>query len=322
MVHPADVVVHPADVSVAGILLIHALQVVKLLDTGIKMLCRKPFMRGLFPFGCKQCMPCRINRNREWAHRIMLESYKHEYNSFVTVTYSDEFLPEGGVLVRKHYQQFLNTLRKKVRPLKVRYYVAAEYGEISERPHFHFALFGVGQPHEEIIKSAWGKGHVLVGTLSFDSAQYICGYIQKGWNKPENPALHGRPPEFGRMSLKPGLGGLAIGDLVDAFSTENGCDAILSRGDVPSSLDHGRRRWPLGRYLKSKLRKELGLDEELIKQENMQKWNETLCQMLEEAVAQPTEAQRVEATKKVFVNKQKILNIEAKAAIFKKGGTL
>ena len=106
------------------------------------MVCKKPFRQGLMEFGCGQCIPCRIGKRRLWTHRILLESFTHDYNSFVTLTYDESHLPEDGGLNHGHVQKFLKLLRKKVAPAKVRYFVVGEYGEKSGRPHYHLALFG------------------------------------------------------------------------------------------------------------------------------------------------------------------------------------
>lgn len=86
-------------------------------------------------------MPCRLNRRRLWTHRLLLEQLKHGDSCFLTLTYDEKHLPEGGSLVPKHAQDFLKRLRSKTN-LKLRYYLVGEYGEDTERPHYHVALFG------------------------------------------------------------------------------------------------------------------------------------------------------------------------------------
>jgi len=57
------------------------------------VICRKPIIIGALPVGCGQCIPCRVNRRRVWAHRIVLEAKEHPQNAFVTLTYNEENLP-------------------------------------------------------------------------------------------------------------------------------------------------------------------------------------------------------------------------------------
>lgn len=222
------------------------------------MLCKKPYSEGALSFGCGQCMPCKLNRRRVWTHRIMLEATKHGQNSFVTLTYNDEHLPKGGSLAPKDTQDWLKRLRKAVFPVRLRYYLVGEYGDDSLRPHYHVALFGLGVDATKIVEETWGLGHVVVGTLTPESAQYVAGYVTK---KLTNKDLSGRGlhPQFTRMSLKPGIGAMAMDDVKDVLESEYGQKILFdNQGDVPVVLQHGRSKLPLGRYLRRKLRQSLG----------------------------------------------------------------
>lgn len=225
-------------------------------------------------YGCGQCMPCRFNKRRIWAHRIMLEAAQYDANAFITLTYSDEFLPPGGSLVPSDTRDFLKRLRARVAPSRFRYFLVGEYGDTSFRPHYHAALFGFrsceyGQSQYsarrtkccywcELVREAWGKGNVLLGTLEESSAGYMAGYVTKKLTRPDDPILKGRHPEFGRMSLKPGLGFSAMWDIADALLRY---ELDASQPDVPESLRHGMKALPLGRYLRRHLRKMVGKDE-------------------------------------------------------------
>jgi hypothetical protein len=137
------------------------------------MLCDNPFVKGRQAYGCGSCLPCRINRRRIWAHRIMLEANLYEDNSFVTLTYSPETvprfgstgrsshwsqcvrmtdeiigvssLPPGGLkdtLFPKDVQKWLKRIRYELHPQRIRFFLVGEYGEQTFRPHYHAALFG------------------------------------------------------------------------------------------------------------------------------------------------------------------------------------
>lgn len=229
------------------------------------MLCRKPFMLGVMPCGCGQCMPCRINRRRLWTSRLLMESVKAVGSCFVTLTYGQENMPEGASLVPKECQDWLKRIRMAVDPVRLRYFLVGEYGDQTDRPHYHAALFGIdalGAGGDDgrggVVRETWGKGHTFVGELTPESAGYVAGYVTKKMTKKDDGRLNGRFPEFARMSLRPGIGAGAMEDFAVALRSSAGDLFVNENGDVPSSYRSGRSFMPLGRYLRRVLRKKLG----------------------------------------------------------------
>lgn len=229
------------------------------------MLCEKPFMIGSAPCPCIKCFPCRINRRRLWAHRILLESKTSSDSCFVTLTYSDDYVPAGATLEPKHVQDWLKRLRKLYHPQKIRYFLAGEYGEKTQRPHYHVALFGIDpwlaggvSGMSGFVSRTWGYGYSYVGELNADSAMYIAGYCTKKMTSAKDERLNGRTPEFARMSLRPGIGAASCDDIAAALKSPGGAELLSRDGDVPSSLMHGKKRLPLGRYMRGLLRQKLG----------------------------------------------------------------
>lgn len=208
------------------------------------------------PYPCGQCLHCRINRARVWTHRLLLEQKSHAASVFVTLTYSDEFIPADSSLEPSDIQLFLKRLRYFLGDRKIRYYVVGEYGTATKRPHYHGALFGIGLEDENLILRSWSKGHVMVGELNEYSARYMTGYVTKGMTKKKDGRLEGRSPEFARMSLKPGLGSAAVEKA-----------AVKLKGfDVDHTVREfqiGRRCYPLGRYLTARLSSLMGQDPNL-----------------------------------------------------------
>lgn len=172
-------------------------------------------------------------------------------NSFVTLTY--EVVPENGSLEKKHVQSFIKDLRYRFLPEKIRYYCCGEYGETSERPHYHLALFNVGIEDRKIIDYVWDKGFVMVGELNKTTARYITDYVTKGYdrsNKWSEEWLRGRAPEFSTMSRRPGIGFLTMDKMIQK----------MKRGGV-EKCDYvviGGKRHYLGRYLRNKVDEGLG----------------------------------------------------------------
>ena len=193
------------------------------------MICKAPISVKGEVFRCGQCMPCRIKRRREWTHRLVLESLDHVESVFITLTYSDDNLPEDGSVCPRDTQLFMKRLRKRIDPRRVRFFLVGEYGDETQRPHYHAALFNYpkcrkGQSRYnkkglnccewcQIIEDAWKLGNIYVGDLNAHSAQYIAGYTTKKMTKADDERLNGRHPEFARMSNRPGIGANAAHDI-------------------------------------------------------------------------------------------------------------
>ncbi len=146
-----------------------------------------------FPLPCGQCRGCRLERSRQWAMRCTHEASLYEENCFITLTYSDEFLPSDGSLNKKHFQDFMKRLRSRFVGRRIRYFHAGEYGSKYRRPHYHACLFnfdfqdkklfkmanGVRLYTSDILDSVWKFGYCTVGSLTFESAAYVARYIMK-----------------------------------------------------------------------------------------------------------------------------------------------
>ena len=146
---------------------------------------------------CGQCSGCKLENARQWAIRIKHEASMHSQNSFITLTYDNEHLPKTGTLVLKHWQDFMKRLRKSQSHKKLSFYHCGEYGEKQGRPHYHAIIFNHQFPDlipiprkkdlhtSEILKTLWGKGHISVGSVTFESASYVASYVQKKINGPQ-----------------------------------------------------------------------------------------------------------------------------------------
>ena len=139
----------------------------------------------------------------------------HEENSFITLTYSPEFLPGDGCVRVSHFQDFIKRLRRRLEPVRIRFFHCGEYGEVCElcgksdqfctcvsfvptfgRPHYHSLIFGFGFPDRVFFKEVngtklysslflddvWGMGHCSVGDVTFESSAYVARYCLKKVN--------------------------------------------------------------------------------------------------------------------------------------------
>lgn len=143
---------------------------------------------------CAKCVGCKLEYSRNMALWCMCEADCHRENCFVTLTYDDAKLPKdfnGNVSVREH-QLFMKRLRRDfVQPVK--FYMAAEYGGLFGRPHYHYLLFGVDFRDKvlatvrngnrvytsERLSKLWPYGFSSVGEVSYESAGYVTRYCLK-----------------------------------------------------------------------------------------------------------------------------------------------
>ena len=185
---------------------------------------------------CGKCIGCRLDRTRNNAIRAMHESEMHDRSSFLTLTYDDANLPynEGSIyptLLKRDLTLFIKRLRKYLEPNKIRKYGCGEYGDATQRPHYHLLLFGedfafdrelFSPGRDPLYTSAtltdlWGHGHAVIGDISFDSAAYVAGYCLKKFNGQMAVQEYDdlmRDPPFVVYPINPGLGG----DWFDQFS--------------------------------------------------------------------------------------------------------
>lgn len=200
---------------------------------------------------CGECVGCRLDYSREWASRIMMEALMNNGEGlFVTLTYDDDSLPmiiddgsnklirgkdyaknftcKGATVFKKDTQDWIKRLRRNLDyhygiSEGVRFYLAAEYGSTTYRPHYHVCLFGtpsddlkqigknkLGQSlfESDFISDTWKNGHVCIGKLNFQTAAYTARYCLKKAQGKDNYFFDsiGVNREFVNMSRKPGIG--------------------------------------------------------------------------------------------------------------------
>lgn len=192
---------------------------------------------------------------------------------FVTLTYKDSELPPGGSVSLRHVQDWIREVRRAMAPEKMRYYVVGEYGDISLRPHYHAIVFGSfsgehvpleaqrkGKECSCLFCRAWQKGIVDVQEPGKEALAYVASYTVKKMTQKDDARLGGREPEFGIMSLKPGIGAPASEVISRALVTKGGSSSVASVHDVPGSVRLGASgKQPLGRYLLARVREEVGM---------------------------------------------------------------
>jgi len=242
-----------------------------------------------------------------------------------------------GTLRRKDLTNWLKRLRKAMEPYKLRFCGCGEYGDESGRPHYHVILFGfptckrgrtlrrLGSDRAlaweccewcSLIQRTWPFGDVDLGTLTSDSAAYVSKYVVKKMTARDDTRLCGREPEFPARSLKPGIGHDGLWDVASQLM-HYGLDERID--DVPSSLRHGNKDLPLGRYMRQKLRGMIGREKEA---------PATTLASMEEELRPLREAARRSSEEPSFrahvvrAGDGRVAQIEARNAIYRKKGKL
>jgi hypothetical protein len=181
---------------------------------------------------CGQCMECRINKQRQWATRMVHEAKMHKESCFITLTVDDDHRNETHSVEQRDMQLFMKKLRKHLEPRKIRVFYCAEYGTSTLREHYHAIIFG-WMPEDrqnfqknkqgdmlytsETLSNIWAKGHVTIGEFNSTTADYCAKYVTKAyigkdkenaynWIDDATGEIIQRKPPFQRQSNRPGLG--------------------------------------------------------------------------------------------------------------------
>lgn len=128
---------------------------------------------------CGRCQACRVNKTKEWSVRLLHESEYWPTALFLTLTYNDDSLPEFKSLVKEHLVLFYKRLRKQLTS-PIRHFSVGEYGDKSERPHYHAIIFGLDLDAQELIEREWPYGFTcLEPYMGLATGNYVAGYVQK-----------------------------------------------------------------------------------------------------------------------------------------------
>lgn len=204
-----------------------------------------------FKVGCGKCLECIELHKLQWTHRLLDELKCHDRSMFLTLTYrpSEAF---DGDLHPDHVSAFLKRFRRRIEPVRVRYFLCGEYGSKGARPHYHVVIFGYCfddlycyrfdrsgymMYRSPMLEDLWPFGFSSVMDVCEQNLSYVTKDMQKLL-----PLSGDRHQPFVRMSLKPGIGML-------------GWNRSLTDGNVW----HNGNSCPLPRYYK-KIAEREGLD--------------------------------------------------------------
>ncbi len=184
---------------------------------------------------CGKCIGCLLDKANDWATRCYCEIQGWEDNCFITLTYNDKHIPKNRDLIKKDLQDFWKRLRYYyqgkqtwVNPQNgkvenpIRYFACGEYGPRTMRPHYHACVFnwkpddlkfykknhnGDSLYTSKTLNQIWGKGFVIVGELTYQSACYVARYVSKKlFKKTKIYKFLEKQPEFTTSSRCGGIG--------------------------------------------------------------------------------------------------------------------
>lgn len=195
---------------------------------------------------CGKCIGCRIRRANEWGTRVMNELKDAGLSSFVTLTYDDQHLPPGASLNKDDLQRFWKRLRKAGHT--IRYFACGEYGETTNRPHYHAVVLGYWPSHRvqlpgnrniplyrsPELEKLWPLGHSSFSPVTRENATYVAKYTLGKYDEKGQPRDFGeRLPPYLTMSTHPGIGHNYARDNARALAHHDG---IRLRGGSLAAL--------------------------------------------------------------------------------------
>lgn len=217
---------------------------------------------SFFEIPCGHCLGCREDQAREWASRLIMEMQYYDSAYFITLTYDDSHIhsvtyidDESGevdinyTLNKRDCQLFFKRLRSYFHDDKIRYYLAGEYGEKTNRPHYHAIIFGLHLPEDslipcgisetgkqyytcQLITDIWPNGFISIEPANYATCKYTAAYVTKKLGIKPNKVYEdkGIEPPFSIMSRKPGIGYQFLVDHKEQFIREGKVDIAMKDG--------------------------------------------------------------------------------------------
>lgn len=185
---------------------------------------------------CGGCIECRLAKSRQWADRMMLELDHSKTAIFATLTYDPDHVHLAMLddndepiftLNKRDVQLWMKRLRRHFEPREIRFYLSGEYGDKTQRPHYHVILYGLsladfpdslslsknefGQTiyFSPSFTSIWGLGNCSIANVSWQTCAYVARYTMKKLtgDLADVYALRNQLAPFALMSRNPGIAG-------------------------------------------------------------------------------------------------------------------
>lgn len=148
---------------------------------------------------CGKCPDCLSKKRAEWTFRLLQELKHSSSGYFITLTYDDKYLPKNNMGIPELNKRDLQLFNKRLRRFQdkictniskspsnrlqlikmpqIKYYAVGEYGENTNRPHYHSITFNLYKQTVDNIISIWGLGHVKIGFANEPDIHYVTKYV-------------------------------------------------------------------------------------------------------------------------------------------------
>lgn len=148
------------------------------------MNCENPVQTSNGIQQCRKCQQCQSRKRRHWLGRIAAEAFTSTSVRFVTLTYDEEHVEKGRSLPLDHLRAYNGNRRRKY---PFRHFSVGEFGDKTNRPHWHSLQFYRACTPPEPLDFAgkyygWAQGtsqYELPRSLAA-SASYVYDYLNKG----------------------------------------------------------------------------------------------------------------------------------------------
>jgi len=226
-----------------------------------------------FPSDCGKCIVCLKKRKAQWSYRLMEEKQFSFSSYFVTLTYKDEFVPygdNGNYCANKNdHFDFIKWLKYYENPLRLserneisteehrrslyhvhefeelRYLGCIEYGDLKNRPHWHYILFNIvdianinrawstqlctkerGYHTAAEYKPGISKGRIDIDECNVNTVDYVLKYMMKHEIEKQN-----KDRQEERSFMSKGLGlRVATREFIQHISQPQNNQVLNSRG--------------------------------------------------------------------------------------------
>lgn len=133
---------------------------------------------------CGRCEACLERKRVGWFIRLREQLKSSSSAYFITLTYQDYYLPSKRPYLigfdKRQVQLFLKRFRKLQKTTNIKYFLVAEYGTDTFRPHYHMHLFnaigGKTRIYEDLLK-CWPFGNITIGDFTDSRNNYVAAHV-------------------------------------------------------------------------------------------------------------------------------------------------